>query len=115
MRLGRLDNAHPVLLSRFAWTKAEAIEQLRAWIEKVRASGLVCFDAFLTLLETHLDGIANYFRDRYTSSFVEGINNKLKVLKRRCYGIFNVNHLFQRLTLDIEGYAQFGRTAPATK
>ncbi len=25
--------------------------------------------------------------------FVEGFNNKLKVIKRRCYGILNVTHL----------------------
>jgi transposase len=25
------------------------------------------------------------------------LNNKVKVIKRRCYGIFNVGHLFQRL------------------
>jgi len=30
-----------------------------------------------------------------------GFNNRVKVLKRRCYGIFNVGSLFQRLTLDL--------------
>ena len=33
--------------------------------------------------------------------------NKLKVLKRRCYGLRNVVHLFQRLTLDLDGYRRF--------
>jgi transposase len=51
--------------------------------------------------------MANYFIDRNTSAFVEGINNKAKVLKRRCYGIFNIKHLFQRLHLDISGYQIF--------
>jgi len=32
------------------------------------------------------------------------------VLKRRCYGIFNVGSLFQRLTLDLNGYQLFGHT-----
>jgi transposase len=68
---------------------------------------LRCFDAFLSLLDSWLDLIANYFIDHQTSSFVEGLNNKLKVLKRRCYGLRNVTRLFQRLTLDLEGYRRF--------
>ena len=38
---------------------------------------------------------------------VEGFNNKIKVLKRRCYGIFNIQHIFQRIYLDLEGYRLF--------
>jgi transposase len=53
------------------------------------------------------DEIANYFLDRYTSGFVEGLNNKIKVIKRRCYGILNPEHLFQRIYLDLAGYALY--------
>ena len=80
---------------------------LKRWMKKVRESGLRCFDSFLSTLETWLDDIANYFIDRHTSGFVEGFNNKLKVIKRRCYGILNVTHLFQRIQLDLYGYALF--------
>jgi transposase len=48
-----------------------------------------------------------YFRQRQSSGFVEGLNNKLKVLKRRCFGIYNLRHLFQRITLDLNGYHKF--------
>ncbi|HSX80277.1 MAG TPA: transposase, partial [Candidatus Saccharimonadia bacterium] len=65
----------------------------------MRAGQLRCFDGFLTTREHSLDDIANYFIDRHTSGFVEGFNNKLKVIKRRCYGILNVTHLFQRVQL----------------
>jgi len=44
-----------------------------------------------------MDEITNYFVSRQTSGFVEGFNNKVKVLKRRCYGITNLRRLFQRL------------------
>ena len=37
----------------------------------------------------------------------EGLNNKLKVMGRRCYGLRNVVRMFQRLTLDLEGYRWF--------
>ncbi len=63
-------------------------------------------------LDTWMDRIANYFRHHQSSGFVEGLNNKLKVLKRRCYGMYNLRHLFQRITLDLEGYRRF-RPAPA--
>jgi len=53
------------------------------------------------------DEITNYFHHRYNSGFVEGLNNKIKVIKRRWYGLLNVKHLFQRLYLDLEGYRLF--------
>jgi transposase len=54
-----------------------------------------------------MEDITNYFHNRHTSGFVEGLNNKIKVLKRRCYGIGNIQHLFQRIYLDLEGYRLF--------
>jgi hypothetical protein len=54
-----------------------------------------------------LDPIAADFRQRQTSGFVEGRNNQLKVRKRRCFGIYNLRHLFQRITLDLDGYRRF--------
>ena len=80
---------------------------IRAWCKRVRSCQISQFTSFLNTIETWLEQIANYFLERLTSSFVEGFNNRVKVLKRRCYGIFNVEHLFQRLTLDIHGYERF--------
>jgi len=50
------------------------------------------------------------FQDRQTRGCVEGFNNRVKVLKRRGYGIFDVGRRFQRLTLDLHGYHLFGHT-----
>ena len=68
---------------------------------------LTCFDAFLKTLTNWRDEIVNYFTGRRSSGFVEGLNNKIKTLKRRCYGISRVTTLFQRLYLDLEGYRRF--------
>jgi transposase len=89
-------------------SKDSGTAALKRWMKQVRASGLTCFDGFLKTLETWLDEITNYFVARLTSGFVEGFNNKVKVLKRRCYGITNLKHLFQRLYLDLEGYRLYG-------
>ena len=83
---------------------------IRAWCKRVRSCQISQFESFLKTIETWLEQIANYFLERLTSSFVEGFNNRVKVLKRRCYGIFDVGHLFQRLTLDIHGYERFNLT-----
>ena len=86
---------------------AQAQTELRAWQERVRHSGLTCFDTFLNTLDHWWTEITNYFVHRDSSGFVEGLNNKIKVLKRRCYGLFNLGHLFQRIFLDLEGYRLF--------
>jgi transposase len=87
--------------------KNDAKRALRAWEAQVVDSGLTCFDGFLKTLHRPWEAITNYFVDLLTSGFVEGFNNKLKVLKRRCYGITNLDHLFQRIYLDLEGYRLF--------
>jgi transposase len=81
--------------------------KIRAWIQRVAKSGLRCFDKFINTLGRWWQEIINYFVNRDNSGFVEGLNNKLKVLKRRCYGLFNLKHLFQRIFLDLEGYRLF--------
>lgn len=92
-------------------TKVEATEQIQQWQERVVDSGLSCFQPFLTMLDNWIDEITNYFLNRETSGFVEGITTKVKVLKRRGYGIFNLGHLFQRLFLDLEGYRLLAKSA----
>lgn len=91
-----------------AESKAQATEWLGMWRLFLIHHAIEGFERFLTTLDNHFDKITNYFPDRQTSGFVEGFNNKIKVLKRRCYGIFNLSHLFQRLQLDLEGYRLFG-------
>jgi len=91
---------------------ARAKTKIRAWIKRVARSGMRCFDHFLNTLGRWWQEILNYFVNRDNSAFVEGLNNKLKVLKRRCYGLFNLEHLFQRIFLDLEGYRLFAARPP---
>jgi transposase len=91
-------------------SKKQAQSKIRGWIQKVQNSGLHCFDNFLKLLNSWWEEITNYFIQRENSGFVEGFNNKVKILKRRCYGIFNLKHLFQRIYLDLYGYRLFAAT-----
>ena len=87
--------------------KEQARYQLRGWKGLVRKFGIECFDSFLNTMEKRMEEITNYFVERQSSGFVEGLNNKIKVIKRRCYGIINRNHFFQRLFIDLRGYELF--------
>jgi transposase len=86
-------------------TPEESLESIREWVTRVEQSKITCFKGFIETLKKYKNEISNYFINRNTSGFVEGFNNKVKVLKRRCYGIFNLKHLFQRIFLDFSGYA----------
>lgn len=81
--------------------------KIKRWIVAVAKSGLRCFDRFINTLAGWWNEILNYFVERESSGFVEGFNNKIKVLKRRSYGMTNLKHLFQRIYLDLEGYRLF--------
>ena len=91
-------------------SKKQAQSKILRWMQQAQNSASHCFDDFLKLLATWWEEITNYFIQRENSGFVEGFNNKVKVLKRRCYGIFNLNHLFQRIYLDLHGYRLFAAT-----
>ena len=117
--LDRLFEASPLL--RKAYTLREKLTRLfdkdhskksghraiRRWMAAVRKSGLDCFDKFLTTLENRMEIITNYFISRSSSGWVEGLNNKIKVLKRRAYGVKNLGNLFRRIWLDLRGYEAF--------
>ncbi len=86
-------------------TQAEL--RLQAWVQKVESSELDTFDSFIKTLANHWSYIINYFDQRITSGFVEGLNNKIRTIKRRCYGIHKSSTLFQRIWLDLHGPDRF--------
>jgi transposase len=84
---------------------SQAKRKIKGWMRRVKNSGLTCFDAFLKTLSNWMEEITNYFIDQNNSGFVEGLNNKIKVIKRRCYGLTNIKRLFQRLWLGLKRYS----------
>lgn len=87
--------------------KPKAQRKIKQWLDKVNSSEVNCLNTFIKTLEKYNDPIANYFGKRHSSGWVEGINNKVKVIKRRCYGLTNLKHFFQRIFLDLQGYNIF--------
>lgn len=68
-------------------------EQLLAWLKKARS----VYCDVLTMIRNHLDGICNYFLNRTTSGVMEGINNRIKLIKRQAYGFVNFDNFRARL------------------
>lgn len=85
-------------------SQKQAKRKIKQWIKLVEKSELTCFNTFIKTLNKLWNEIINYFINRLNSGFIEGLNNKIKVLKRRCYGIFNVENLFRRVSIDLAGY-----------
>lgn len=88
-------------------TITEGRQRLEKWIAKVESHPINYFDKFLKTLRNHLNEIANYFHKRANSGFVEGLNNKLKTITRRSYGLKRIDSLFRRLWLDTTGRKLF--------
>ncbi|MBE9076090.1 transposase [Romeria aff. gracilis LEGE 07310] len=44
-----------------------------------------------------MDGICNYFLNQTTSGVMEGINNRLKLIKRKAYGFSSFDNFRARL------------------
>ena len=58
------------------------------WQEQLKGQRLRPFEKFATLIERHWHGIAAYCtpRNKVKLGFVEGLNNKIRVIQRRAYG-----------------------------
>ena len=110
LKLGHLLNRYPELA--IAWrlkeslrqwykssSRAEAEVSLCYWEESVRKSGLKEFGAGLPMFRNWRNEILNYFSHRVTNGFVEGKNNRIKVIKRMAYGYRNIDNLRRRILL----------------
>lgn len=88
-------------------TAEQQLAELRA---RTAALGLD-FGKFWTTYDHWKTGILNYFEERYTSAAVEGINNKARVITKRCYGVKSSDTLWNRLILDLNRASEaVGRT-----
>lgn len=88
-------------------TVPQGADRLQKWRDKVQRLNVSTFDKFIKTLGNHFDFIANYFHKRANSGFVEGLNNKLKSITRRSFGLKRVDSLFIRLWLNLQGRTQF--------
>jgi transposase len=65
------------------------------WKESLKWQRLEPYEKFAKMIERHWDGIAAYSRpeNKVSMGFVEGFNNKIRVIQRRAYGLRDEEYL----------------------
>jgi transposase len=80
-------------------SRTEAEVRLNLWENSVNAMGIGPFRALFPMLRIWRKEILNYFDHPYTNGFLEGKNNRIKVIKRIAYGYRNQTNFRQRILL----------------
>ena len=65
------------------------------WRAQLKWQRLAPYERFADMIERHWDGLAAYCRpeNKVSLGFVEGLNNKIRVLQRRAYGLRDLEYL----------------------
>ena len=86
--------------ARLIWnsdSKYRASLQLNAWLSSARASLIPELVKVADTVDSHRDGILAFFDKPISTGPVEGINNKIKTLKRMAYGFRDDRYFTLRL------------------
>lgn len=75
----------------------EAKQRLTEWYMHVASCDLPEFNRCMETIVAWQDEVLNSFKVRYTNGYTEGVNNKIKVLKRVAYGVKNFVRFRQRI------------------
>lgn len=75
----------------------------RQWIEQAQQSGIAALQQFAGRLQSYWPGIVSRCRHTLNTSVVEGINNTIKVIKRRAYGYRDENYFFLKIRAAFPG------------
>ncbi len=72
-----------------------ALKFFQNWKASLKWQRLKPFQSFSKLVEKHWEGIASHCRpeNKVPLGFVEGLNNKIRVIQRRAYGIHDEEYL----------------------
>ena len=66
-----------------------------AWRDQLRGQDLAPYEKFAAMIDRNWDGVAAYSQPTHDIplGFVEGLNNKIRVLQRRAYGLRDEEYL----------------------
>jgi transposase len=78
------------------------------WVAKAKASGIQRMKKTANMLLSHRTGIFNWFKHQISTGPLEGINNKIKVLKRKAFGFRDMDYFVLKiLSMHLNRYALF--------
>lgn len=75
------------------YTVEEGMPAIEEWLIKAQK----LYKKETQTVRNHLQGICNYFISRATSGVMEGINNRIQLIKRQAYGFVNFDNFRSRL------------------
>ena len=75
----------------------------RAWLRHARESGLAPLQRFARNLQRYARGILASARFHMHTSLLEGVNNRIKVIKRMAYGFRDVDYFFLKIKAAFPG------------
>lgn len=81
--------------------KAEVL--LKRWEDRTQKKRNRFLAPFLKLVDRWRGYILNYFVGYYSNGIVEGINNKIKLIKRRSFGYVNFGNFRRRVLVEFSG------------
>lgn len=73
------------------------------WLEMAQESGLAPLKRFAKLLSRRIDDVLSHCRWDLNTSLLEGINNKIKVIKRMAYGFRDDDYFFLKIRAAFPG------------
>ena len=73
------------------------------WLAQARGSGVAALAVFAQRLSAYVHGIVSRCRHPLNTSIVEGINNTIKVIKRRAYGYRDQEYFFLKIRAAFPG------------
>ena len=80
-----------------------AVKAWRSWYRKALRSGIQPLRRFATALRPYLPGILAHCRYPLGTNLIEGINNKIKVIKRMAYGFRDYAYFFLKIRAAFPG------------
>lgn len=87
----------------FCRQTSRAMEAWQHWCEQAHQGGIEALKTFAKRLEGYLHGIVARCRHPLNTSIVEGINNTIKVIKRRAYGYRDEEYFFLKIRAAFPG------------
>lgn len=74
-----------------------------SWYQRAMASGIAALQRFAERLKPYLHGILAHTRWPLHTSLIEGINNRIKVIKRTAYGFRDEEYFFLKIKAAFPG------------
>lgn len=82
--------------------RKDAETKIEQWAKNAKSLGNRYVDKFLNTLSNWKNYVLNYFIGRVSNGLVEGINNKIKMLKRMAFGFRNFANFRLRIIVNFD-------------